>query len=105
MHLASRVVVRERGGHLTPTCVVNTDEENLGHVLHDLPSCLRHGPQPLPREPLREDRDVNLDRRIHPPQRGVMQDGFHRLRREDPGELRCEPLPSARQLDLGRDST
>jgi hypothetical protein len=34
------VVVQKSSGYLTPTGVVDADEENLGHVLHDAPSCL-----------------------------------------------------------------
>ena len=60
------VMIQERGCHLTAASIVDTDEQDLGNLLHDLSSRLRRRPEPLSGEPLRQDGDVGLDRRVFP---------------------------------------
>jgi hypothetical protein len=51
------VVVQQRGGHLASAGVVDTDEQHLGHVLHDGSFGLAKGAQPVAGEPVYEQRD------------------------------------------------
>jgi hypothetical protein len=57
------VVIEERCGHLAPARVVDTDEQDLRDVFHDAPLALPERPKALPREPLRQDRQVGDDPR------------------------------------------
>ena len=100
------VVIEQRGGHLAATGVVDADEEDLGHVLRDLPLDLRERLQPLARETVHEQRHELLEPRRRKRLEGLDHVALDRLRREGPGELLAQrvdtafEVPARDQIDL-----
>ena len=105
VHTPLRVVIEERGRHLRSAGVVDADEQDLGDFLHDLASRLGHRGEPLPREPLCEDRNVDLDLRVGQAGGRLRHDLKNRFRREDPPELLGQASGRRIETDIHLDSS
>jgi hypothetical protein len=102
MNPSLRSVVEERRRHLATPGVLDANEQDLGHLLHQLALRLSDGHETFAAKAVRQDGNVIVEAHLAERLDGLPNDTLDRFGRDDAAKLGREVVRLPFQVGLGR---